>query len=199
MDGVLVGSGAVLNSTRTGALWIGGAASVTEYFRGLIDDVRIYNRALTDVEIGALASAPLAAQPAAPVFLAEPADTFAAVGDKARFTARVNALEVSYQWYKSNSALGTESPATFSGGASTALLTTDALTAADNGAGYSVVFKGTFGSITSRVARVTLALPVFSPGFLKREVYTGITGSTLGNLAADAKFPDADRGLDQFV
>jgi hypothetical protein len=35
-----------------------GAADNGEYFKGLIDDVRIYNRPLSDSEVGALANAP---------------------------------------------------------------------------------------------------------------------------------------------
>ena len=44
-------SGAVL--TSTGVLRIGGNAYWGEYFKGLMDEVRIYNRALTAAEIQA--------------------------------------------------------------------------------------------------------------------------------------------------
>ena len=53
VNGVQVGSraqtGSMVVSTR--ALRIGGNGVWGEYFNGLIDDVRIYNRALTAAEI----------------------------------------------------------------------------------------------------------------------------------------------------
>ena len=35
----------------TSPLWIGGNSPYGEYFQGILDDIRIYNRALTDAEI----------------------------------------------------------------------------------------------------------------------------------------------------
>jgi subtilisin family serine protease len=53
VNGVQVSSQALSGgiTTTTGALRIGGNAVWSEYYRGLIDDVRIYNRALTGAEI----------------------------------------------------------------------------------------------------------------------------------------------------
>jgi chitodextrinase len=53
VSGTLVASGAASGSitTTTGALRIGGNGVWGEYFQGLIDEVRIYNRALTAGEI----------------------------------------------------------------------------------------------------------------------------------------------------
>ena len=45
-------------------LWIGGNRPYGEYFQGLIDEVRIYNRALTAAEIQADMNTPVA--PATP-------------------------------------------------------------------------------------------------------------------------------------
>ena len=39
--------------TTTNPLWIGGNSPYGEYFKGLIDEVRVYNRALTQAEIQA--------------------------------------------------------------------------------------------------------------------------------------------------
>jgi Protein of unknown function (DUF4038)/Concanavalin A-like lectin/glucanases superfamily/Putative collagen-binding domain of a collagenase len=47
----------------TGALRIGGNTVWTEYFNGLIDEVRIYNRALTPAEIQSDMATPVAAAP----------------------------------------------------------------------------------------------------------------------------------------
>jgi hypothetical protein len=53
VNGVQVGSRGVTGNVlvSTGALRIGGNAVWGEYFSGLIDEVRIYNRALTQTEI----------------------------------------------------------------------------------------------------------------------------------------------------
>jgi hypothetical protein len=53
VNGVQVGSRAVTGNliTSTGALRIGGNTIWGEYFSGLIDEIRIYNRALTPAEI----------------------------------------------------------------------------------------------------------------------------------------------------
>ena len=53
VDGALVASGSVTGNlaTSTGALRIGGNTIWGEYFQGRIDDVRIYNRALSAAEI----------------------------------------------------------------------------------------------------------------------------------------------------
>ena len=53
VNGVQVGSTAVSGSmaASTGALRIGGNAIWGEWFAGLIDEVRVYNRALSATEI----------------------------------------------------------------------------------------------------------------------------------------------------
>jgi hypothetical protein len=56
VDGASVVTGAAIAGTGTGPLWIGGAAGVTEFFNGFIDDVRLYNRPLTAEAIQDLAT-----------------------------------------------------------------------------------------------------------------------------------------------
>jgi hypothetical protein len=53
VNGVQVSTKAVTGSAAVGggALRIGGNAIWGEYFRGMIDEVRVYNRALTAAEI----------------------------------------------------------------------------------------------------------------------------------------------------
>ena len=55
VNGVQVGTQAVSGTLRTSAdaLTIGGNGVWSEWFAGLIDEVRIYNRALTQAEIQA--------------------------------------------------------------------------------------------------------------------------------------------------
>ena len=53
VNGVLVGQRAQTGSIQTnnGQLRIGGSAAFGEFFQGMIDEVRIYNRALSATEI----------------------------------------------------------------------------------------------------------------------------------------------------
>ena len=53
VDGVLVYQNVSASPGTLGntALWIGGAGGVSEFYPGLLDDVRIYNHALTEAEI----------------------------------------------------------------------------------------------------------------------------------------------------
>jgi hypothetical protein len=51
INGAVDWSGGTRDGTGAGDFWIGGAGSVTEFLRGMIDEVRIYNHALTQEEI----------------------------------------------------------------------------------------------------------------------------------------------------
>ncbi len=51
VDGEVDITGSAINAYGAGDLWFGGAKSVDEYLEGVIDDVRIYNRALSAEEI----------------------------------------------------------------------------------------------------------------------------------------------------
>ena len=61
VNGVQVASGAASGAIQssTSPLWIGGNQPYGEYFKGLIDDVRVYNRALTPAEIQTDMTTPL--------------------------------------------------------------------------------------------------------------------------------------------
>ena len=61
VNGTQVGSRAVSGAllTSSGVLRIGGNSQWGEYFAGRIDEVRIYNRALTQSEIAADSAAPV--------------------------------------------------------------------------------------------------------------------------------------------
>jgi serine/threonine protein kinase len=56
VDGVQVGTGILQDADGPGVLRIGGATDMNEYFTGMIDDVRIYRRALTPAELIVLAN-----------------------------------------------------------------------------------------------------------------------------------------------
>ena len=56
VDGVQAAAGAAQNANGPGDLWIGGDKSVSEFLNGSIDDVRLYQRALSASEVQTLAS-----------------------------------------------------------------------------------------------------------------------------------------------
>jgi fibronectin type 3 domain-containing protein len=68
VNGSQVSSRALTGALRStsGVLSIGGNAVWGEYYKGLIDEVRVYNRALTTAEIGADMTAPVVAPNAPP-------------------------------------------------------------------------------------------------------------------------------------
>ena len=53
VNGTQVGSRAATGAiqTTTNPLWIGGNQPDGEFFRGLIDEVRVYNRALSQADV----------------------------------------------------------------------------------------------------------------------------------------------------
>ena len=58
VDGDLTGRGTVASGDGKGDLWIGGAKSTNEFFRGSVSEVRVYHRALTHAEVVHLAESP---------------------------------------------------------------------------------------------------------------------------------------------
>ena len=55
IDGALAATSQRRDASGDGELWIGGAASVNEFFHGAIRDVQLYSRALTHPEVAKLA------------------------------------------------------------------------------------------------------------------------------------------------
>ena len=83
VNGTVVASSVVTGNilTSTGALRIGGNNVAAEWFKGRLDDVRIYNRALTPAELTADMNKPAAADTTAPtVTSSTPAASAADVG-----------------------------------------------------------------------------------------------------------------------
>src|SRR5438552_3016606 len=131
-------------------------------FNGLIDDVRIYNRALSASEIRALYPNPSFS------VVDQPADVTEAVGYTTTFSVLVSPpFGLAYQWYKGTNPIA---------GATRAAFTTGLLTPTDTGSQYQVVAANATGlSVTSRLATLSVVPAVFSPGFLKREAYNNTT------------------------
>ncbi len=156
VDGLLMAAGQSANVNGSGPLWIGGAASVSEYFNGLIDDVRLYKRVLTEAEITELYNAAMPSTHLPVAILTQPKDVRTIPGRPVTFTATANQFNLTYQWYKGNTPIGSPVAAGFGAGVASATLTIDAATLADDGSTYHVVFTGSNDSVTSEVVHLTV-------------------------------------------
>jgi hypothetical protein len=117
-------------------------------FRGSLDDIRIYNRQLSDAEVSALyAQTSTAPAGSVPAITTQPQAQTVAAGASATFTvAATSATPLSYQWRRN----GTPIPG------ATAASYAFAATAADQGAAFQVVVSNTAGSVTSATASLAV-------------------------------------------
>ena len=145
-------------------------------YDGLIDDVRIYNRALSDAEVAALYAIEV---PPAVRMVVQPQDVTAVVGSYVSLTTvATNAL--GYQWFKDGS------PVTGAiGWATQPSLVLPKITLADAG-GYWVVASNMMGSVTSRVATLVVQAP---------PVVTSPPEDATASLAGTASFASAVTGV----
>ncbi len=121
-------------------------------YKGLIDEIRVYNKALSAAEIAALT--PDANPAAAPSIDVQPQDTFASLGGSVSLLVGARGSKpLTYQWRLN----GTEIA-----GSNTNVLTLANVKESDFGA-YDVVVANSRGAVTSRVARVSLAHWTFAP------------------------------------
>jgi hypothetical protein len=129
-------------------------------FKGIIDEVSLYNRELTSTEIGAIyqaASAGKVVAPSAPFIVSQPVSQAIAQGNSLIIEVGVGGSKpFSYQWTfnGSNIAGATNNPLILSN-----------VHLADAGA-YSVVITNATGSITSSNAILTVVLPITAPNGL---------------------------------
>jgi hypothetical protein len=157
VDGVLAATGdipaanGILNQPlpmTIGARKSGGTAEYDNQWNGLIDDVAIYNAALTSGQI--LTHYYAGQQP--PVISLQPSNTTSADNVLVTFnSAAYGAGTLSYQWYLSD---GT-SPLSALGGQTSSNLTFTT-TPAQSGNFYQLVVSSSFGSVTSAVAQLTV-------------------------------------------
>ena len=112
-------------------------------FRGMTDDMRLYNRALSADEMWSIYQA------IAPAITTQPADQTVTVGQTATFSVTANGTApLSYQWRKNGANIS---------GATSASYTTPVAITADNGALFSVVVVNAAGNdVTSRGATLTV-------------------------------------------
>jgi hypothetical protein len=173
-----------VNSIATGnktaptaaTLWKVGhneGASDGDYFRGQLDDFRVYNRLLTDSQIAALYAA------APPFFqlVAQPQSVSVMERNPASFTVGADgSVPISVQWQRN----GVDIP-----GATNTTLTFSYATMADNGARYRAVIHSSLGDATSSEATLTVtALP--APDITSSLVLHYTFDETNGDTAYDS-------------
>lgn len=160
IDGILVYSstvsGNLAKTTNAGPLYIGASSPTQEFFNGVIDEISIYNRALTPTEIQAIflaGSAGKCASPTAPYVYVPPGNTVARVGDNPTLTvAAGGTAPISYQWICN----GTNLP-----GATNYSLTITNIQTSQAGT-YQVLMSNTVG--TNLTSPITLTVPIFDQG-----------------------------------
>lgn len=134
-----------------GAVNLGGSAATTNFFSGLLDEVSLYNRALSPAEILALFNAEQAGKcnvPVAPTVVAPPRDTSVLPGADAGFAVvAAGTAPLSYQWLRNGNPLP---------GATNASLILSNAACAENGSLYSVSVSNAGGSVVSSNAPLTI-------------------------------------------
>jgi Concanavalin A-like lectin/glucanases superfamily/Immunoglobulin I-set domain/Immunoglobulin domain len=141
-------------------------------FNGMIDDVAVYNRALSGGEINAIYAAATGANPSVQI-LNQTTNGFTVLGDPISLSVTVSGLNPQFQWYKNN--------ASVSGQTNNAYLVTSSAQASDAGA-YYVVASNQVNSVTSSVVNVTVTSYGIAP--------VGPSGLLYTNIAESGEYPD---------
>ena len=155
---LLLGAGADLNSSQ--------------FFKGQIDDIRIYNRALGDSELLQLHHFEKPPPPVAPEITAQPIDQNATVGSTVSFTVEANGTNSNYQWQKTTNMPADENNTWLNTGSNAATLTINNVQLVDNNSGYRVTVSNSAGSATGNPARLTVFDPSNLP-VITRSLLTG--------------------------
>ena len=182
-------------SSGAGASWTGSTAPLQfgydpgsgQHFNGLLDEVSIYDRALSSNEVAAIYAAGSAGKCKPLAITTQPRSQLGFWGKSATFTvAATGEQPMSYQWQKGGT------PIT---GASDASLVLTNLQMTDAGA-YSVVVTNVYGSVTSSPAILTM-----NPAGVSLALYAGVTidgvvGLTYGiQYTTDLSSTNSWRGL----
>jgi uncharacterized delta-60 repeat protein len=146
VDGVLTAATSTVTPATPSSFTIGSATS-GDFFLGILDDVRIYNRALSPGDIQQL----YALENGQPVITQQPQSLMVFSGGSASFTVQATGVgPLYYQWYSTN--FGLLSTATNS------TMTLPYVLSA-NASGYYVVVSNSYGTATSSVANLAVGNP----------------------------------------
>jgi hypothetical protein len=148
---------------------------------GKLDEVALYNRALSGAEIGAIYAAGSSGKckaPSAPVILSQPAGQMLVLGGTATFAVTATGTApLSYRWIKDGFALSDDGRIV---GSSNSVLTISSLQSSDVG-NYQVIISNAIGSVTSAVAALSPGSPPANDNFASPQSITGSSGSFSGN------------------
>ncbi len=173
----------------TAPLYFGtsGLATWDRRFKGLLDEVSLFNRPLSSTEVAAIYNAGAAGKcksGTAPAIYAQPAAKILTSGGTATFTVgAVGTGPLAYQWQKDGFKLNNGGNIS---GASTASLTLSNLTLTDIGNYQAIVGNG-FGSATSMIASLTTGIPPANDAFASAQAISGSSGSMTANNANGTK------------
>ena len=149
------------------------------YFNGTVDEVAVFNRALTQSDLLSLASA-AGISGVAPSVTSGPTNQTVAAGQTAQFSVGASGTQaLSYQWQAGVTNSGVYTNLVDGGriwGSTTAVLSISNAAYAD-GADYRVVVSNFYGSATSGKATLTVTAPppVAAFGLSATSVGTGVT------------------------
>jgi len=134
--------------------WVNGGSLVQSDFDGLLDEVSLYNRALSAGEVAAIYAAGVSGKcalpPSAPYIYAQPANQVTTVGGSVTFSLAVGGTPpLSYQWSFGGSAID---------GATNASLTLTNVQSNQAG-NYSVVITNAQGTASSSNATLSVNFP----------------------------------------
>ena len=181
-NGTLLQSGFLTNSpdndfnTRIGrSVWGGNG------FLGGIDDVRIYNRALSADDVAALFA--FESAPPVPTVVAAPANTTLVAGQTLTLTAQIVGHDVVYRWQKDESDLANGGRVS---GADSQTLTVSGLTLADAGQ-YRLTATNANGSAVTAAATVTVHAPAAITA--QPQSVDGIEGDAVALVVGFSGFP----------
>lgn len=133
-----------------------GQAEGDAFFNGMLDEVSIYNRALSGTDIAGIYSAGSAGKCAGPLITDQPQSQVGNLGQTVAFTvSAAGTAALSYQWQRNGTNLTDNSSIS---GASTSVLTLHAITL-DDASGYNVIITNSSGGVASSVATLTVLAP----------------------------------------
>src|SRR6266478_557479 len=157
-----------INTLRIGGQNRGGTP---RFLNGIIDEVRVYNQALTPAQIQADMNTAISTLPGAPLITTQPTSQTIIAGQTATFSVTASGTApLTYQWQENGTAIS---------GASSASYTTPATSTSDNGAQFTVLVSNSAGSVTSSAATLTVNPPPVAPSITKQPTsQTVIAGQT---------------------
>lgn len=163
IDGACVNTvtrqGNLANCQNTAPVTIGSSTENTEYLVGVIDEVAIFNRALSSAEIQAIFNAGASGKNPTPVITSQPVNQFVNEGASATFeVVATSVLPLSYQWIHD----GVPLP-----GATSSRYVLNGVTSGAAGT-YVVTVRNSAASVTSSSAQLAVLLSIPSQSITYR-------------------------------